>query len=80
MFKVGDKVKVVYNSNESGIVADAMNKIGVVESISYISGHVGMVVVKFDEQVCGMYVVSFYTDEIEKVSIKGQQLVFDFMK
>ena len=76
-YKVGDKVKVIYNSNRSSIVAKAMNKIGVVKS-TYST----MVCVKFNENILtNISVISFYENEIEKVVTitKGQQLLFEFM-
>ena len=74
-FKVGDKVKVIHNSNGSLIVKQAMNKIGIIESIH------NLVYVKFNENVLStISCVGFYKDEIKKVGIKNQQLLFDFME
>ena len=76
-FKVGDRVKVIYNSNGSGIVKKAMNQIGVV-----VRHKVGiMVYVKFDKVVWGTLTeIGFYENEIEKAITKGQQLLFSFMQ
>lgn len=85
-FRVGDKVRVIHNSNGSGIVRDAMNKIGVVKSIRHDtiyhnSETPGMVYVEFNEIVfADLLCVGFFKNEIEKVNIKGQQLVFSFME
>lgn len=78
IFKVGDKVKVVYNSNDSGIVRQAMNKIGIVKSIH--NNPFAMIYVEFDEVVYSdLSTIGFFKDEIEKVVTKGQQLLFPFM-
>ena len=79
-FKVGDKVKVIYNSNGSNIVKDAMNKIGVVKSIYCISEIVRMIYVEFDDVVFSdLSCIGFFKNEIKKVNTKGQQLLFSFM-
>lgn len=76
-FNVGDKVKVIHNSNGSGIVKCAMNKIGVVKSISC---KFEMVYVKFDEKIYSdLSSIGFYKTEIEKVVARNQQLLFEFM-
>lgn len=76
-FKIGDKVKVVYNSNGSGIVARIMNKIGTVHKPVQF----GLIYVEFDEIVYSdLSCIGFYKDEIEKVVTKGEQLLFDFME
>lgn len=75
-FKVGDEVRVIYNSNGSCIVTAAMNKTGIVKS-TYGSR---MVLVEFDEVIfSNLSCIGFYKGEIEHVSRKGEQLVFDFM-
>lgn len=75
-YVVGDKVKVIYNSNGSGIVTRAMNKIGVVES-TYDT----MVNVEFNEKILSnISIISLYKNEIEKIFTKGQQLLFSFME
>jgi len=83
MLKVGDKVKVFYNSNGSGIVKQAMNKIGIVKSVHNpdSSECPGMVYVEFGEIIFStVSCVGFFKGEIEKVSTKGQQLLFSFME
>jgi hypothetical protein len=75
-FKVGDKVKVVHNRNDSFLVKQAMNYIGVVESI-----HIRMINIKFDKKIQeNLSIMGFFEDEIEKINIKNQQLLFDFME
>jgi len=69
--KVGDKVKVVYNSNRSDIVKRAMNKTGIVKSMG-----LELVYVEFGEEIWGGYLaIGFYENEIEPVIMKGQQLL-----
>ena len=76
-FKIGDKVKVVYNSNGSDIVKRAMNKIGTVHNLKSLR----LIYVKFDEKILSdLFCIGFYKDEIEKVSEKGKQLLFSFME
>jgi len=79
MFRIGDKVKVIYNSNGSGIMKRAMNKIGIIKSI-HDSENVGTVYIEFGEKIFGdLTTVGFFKNEIEKVSVKGEQLLFSFM-
>lgn len=75
-FKIGDKVKVIYNSNGSGIVKRAMNKIGIVKSINP-----EMIYIEFGEVVYSdLSATGFYKNEVEKINTKGQQLLFSFME
>ena len=77
MFKVGDKVKVIYNSNGSGIVKAAMNKVGVVHKCS---DYDDLLYIEFGEKVFSdLFIIGFFKNEIEKVSTKGEQLLFEFM-
>lgn len=77
-FKAGDKVRIVYNSNGSGIVKQAMNKIGIIKSI-YTSERFGMIHVQFDEIIfSGISLIGFCENEIEKTPVKGEQLLFEF--
>ena len=74
-FKIGDKVKVIYNSNGSGIVKGAMNKIGIVKSKDN-SENFGMTYVEFSEAVFGdLLVIGFFKNEIEPVIKVGEQLL-----
>ena len=77
-FKVGDKVKVIYNSNGSGVVEQAMNKIGVVHKFY---NRDRMIYVKFDERIfADLFIVGFFKNEIELHLKKGKQLLFSFME
>lgn len=74
-FKVGDRVKIVSNNKGSGIVGNAMGKVGTVHHIS------SMIYIKFDKKAWqDLTIIGFFEDEIEKVSRIGQQLLFDFAK
>jgi hypothetical protein len=76
MFKIGDRVKVIHNSNGSGIVKGAMNQIGIV--VKYRGD--GMIYVEFDKVVWQtLTAIGFYENEIEPISRKGEQLLFSFM-
>jgi len=73
-FKIGDKVKVIYNNNGSNIVKQAMNKIGMVKSI-YNSPPV-IIYVKFNEAIYGdLFAIGFFEDEIEHIVKVGEQLM-----
>lgn len=68
-FKVGDRVKVIYNSNGSGIVKQAMNKVGVVHKCD---DRDHMLYIEFDEKVFSdLFIIGFFKNEIEKVPTKG---------
>ena len=82
-FKIGDKVKVVCNHTDNKFVQAAMNKIGIVVSVPCVrrGRNDETFFVQFDEDVyCGLNEVGFYEDEIKKVIVKNQQLLFNFME
>ena len=77
MFKVSDRVKVIHNSDGSDIVKNAMNQIGIVVRCNKGS----MIYIEFGKVVWQtLTMIGFYENEIEPVSRKGEQLLFDFME
>lgn len=77
-FKVGDKVKIIHNSNGSELVKQVMNKIGIIVAPYNALSDSKITCVEFDEEICGSSVIGFFEGEIEKVNISGQ-LLFPFM-